>query len=199
MNIEGAHQTILEHVSRYVRLSEKDIELFLSLLVYRKLPARAYLVHEQSLCQFENFVVSGCLRSFHTDRSGVEHTLHFAIENWWITDFASFLSNSPATRNIMAVEPSELLQISLPSLNKLYEEAPIFERFFRILHQNAAMAQDQRILNTITLDGRERFETFARRYPMLLNRLPQKHIASYLGITPVFLSRIRGTAAKDHN
>ncbi len=199
MNIEAAHQVILEHVSRYVHLTEKDTELFLSLLVYRKLPARAYLVHEQSFCQFENFVVAGCLRSFHTDRSGVEHTLHFAIENWWITDSASFLSNSPATRNIVTVEPSELLQISLSSLTKLYEEAPIFERFFRILHQNAAMAQDQRILNTITLDGRERFETFARKYPALLNRLPQKHIASYLGITPVFLSRIRATAAKGNS
>lgn len=191
MTSSEAQQRIVQHVKKYIPLSPKEEALFLSLLQYRKLAARQFLVHEQSLCRYENFVASGCLRSYHIDKNGEEHTLHFAIEDWWITDFESFLHGTPSTRNIVALEPCTLLQLSLADLNRLYEEAPIFERFFRLLHQNAALAQDQRIINAISLTGPERYAAFVKKYPALIDRLPQKHIASYLGITPVFLSRIR--------
>lgn len=186
------YEQILKHVTRIIPLSAEDQQLFINSLHARRLLRRQFLLQADDICKYENYVVEGCLRSFYVDDNGNEHTLHFALEDWWITDLESFLHRTPARVHIEALEPAWVLQIDKPSLDHLYETVPAFERFFRILHQQAYLAQNRRILNNISMSGEERYHELLQRYPGLVQRVPQKHIASYLGITPVFLSRIRG-------
>ncbi len=189
--MEAIHRHILTHVSRFISLSPAEQQLFLSLLKVKQLRRKQYLLQAGDVCGYEHFVVEGCLRSFYVDDSGNEFTLHFAMEDWWITDLDSFLHQTPAIVHIEALTPVIVLQLDKSSLEQLYATIPAFERFFRILHQNAYLAQNRRILNNISMSGEERYTDLVKHYPELVQRVPQKHIASYLGITPVFLSQIR--------
>ncbi|HTF27797.1 MAG TPA: Crp/Fnr family transcriptional regulator [Flavitalea sp.] len=188
---EPLYQQLIAHVLKRIELSEKEQEHLCSLLTVRKLLPRQYLIQQGDVCNFESFVCKGFLRSFYADDNGEDHTLHFAMEDWWITDSTSFILQVPATRNIVAMERSLVVQISKSNLDQLYNDIPSFEKFWRILNQNACMAQDQRILNAISMTGAERYHALIEKYPTLEQRMPQKYIASYLGITPVFLSQIR--------
>ena len=191
-----AHQHILRHVSKHISLSREEEQLFLDLLKERQLLRKQYLLQAGDVCKYDSYVVKGCLRSFYVDDNGNEHTLHFATEDWWITDLESFLDNTPARVHIQALEDVQVLQLDKPSLDQLYANVPAFERFFRILHQQAYLAQNRRILNNISMSGEQRYAALLARNPSLLQRVPQKYIASYLGITPVFLSRIRSKQSK---
>ena len=182
---------IIDHVLRRIELTAAEQAHFVSLLKVRKLLPRQYLVQQGDVCRHESYVCKGFLRSFYVDEKGNEHTLHFAMEDWWISDFTSFHLQLPAARNIVALEASVLLQIERDDLEQLYKDIPVFERFWRILEQKGSIAQDQRILNNISMTGAERYEALIAKYPTLEQRMPQRHIASYLGITPVFLSQIR--------
>jgi len=190
------HSMILDHVQRRIALTPAEQDHFFSLLKIRRLLPRQYLVQQGDICRYENYVCKGFLRSFYVDEKGNDHTLHFAMEDWWITDSTSYHLQVPATRNIVALESSVLLQIEKDDLEQLYRDIPAFERFWRILEQKSGIAQDQRILNAISMTGAERYEALIARYPTLEQRMPQRHIASYLGITPVFLSQIRKQATR---
>lgn len=187
---------ILDHVQRRIALTPAEQDHFVSLLKVRRLLPRQYLVQQGDICRYENYVCKGFLRSFYVDEKGNDHTLHFAMEDWWITDSTSYHLQVPATRNIVALENSVLLQIEKDDLEQLYRDIPAFERFWRLLEQKSGIAQDQRILNAISMTGAERYEALIARYPTLEQRMPQRHIASYLGITPVFLSQIRKQATR---
>jgi CRP-like cAMP-binding protein len=189
--MESLHHRILTHVARYVSLSAEEQELFTSLLGIKRLLKKQFLLQAGDICKYENYVLEGCLRSFYVDDKGDEHTLHFALEDWWITDLDSFLHLTPAVVYIEALTPVTVLQLDKSSLERLYREVPAFERFFRILHQHAYLAQNKRILNNISMTGEARYLDLLQRYPQLIQSVPQKYIASYLGITPVFLSQIR--------
>jgi CRP-like cAMP-binding protein len=182
---------LLRHIDQYISIDAAQKEYFLSLLTERRLLKKQFLLQEGWVCRHESFIVSGCLRTYFVDRNGDEHTMQFAVEDWWVNDLESFLRHTPSQYTIEAQEPTVVLQIDHASLEKLYIQVPAFERYFRILHQHAFIAQNKRILNNISLTGMERYEAFVEAYPNLLQRVPQKHIASYLGITPVFLSQIR--------
>ncbi|WP_426294684.1 Crp/Fnr family transcriptional regulator [Dyadobacter endophyticus] len=182
---------IIDHFLRRIELTATEQAHFVSILKVRKLLPRQYLVQQGDVCQYESYVCKGFLRSFYVDEKGNDHTLHFAMEDWWISDSTSFHLQVPATRNIVALEASVLLQIEKNDLEQLYKDIPAFERFWRILEQKGGIAQDQRILNAISMTGAERYEALVTKYPTLEQRMPQRHIASYLGITPVFLSQIR--------
>lgn len=185
------HQPLIQHICKHIDLSGSEIELIKSSFQFKRLQKRMFLLQEGNYCEHENYVMNGCLHSYTVDKDGNSHTLHFAVEDWWITDFESFVKHTPASRNIVALEDSLLLQINKQDLDDLYQKIPAFNYFFRILNQNGAIAQDRRILNNISMSGAERYEAFVRAYPTFLQRIPQKYIASYLGITPEFLSNIR--------
>lgn len=185
------HQQIIGHVQQRIRLTTAEQERFVSLLTLRRLLPRQYLLQQGEVCRYENYVCSGFLRSFYIDDAGNDHTLHFAMEDWWISDSSSFIPQKPSRINIVALEPCAILQIDKTGLDQLFDDVPAFERFWRILNQQALISQDQRILNAISMNGAERYEALITRYPNLEQRLPQKYIASFLGITPVFLSQIR--------
>lgn len=182
---------IIANVSRHVSLNSEEAEFFLSLLQLKTIKRKSCLLQEGDICRFESFVTKGCLKMYSVDKNGIEHVVMFAIEDWWVGDLYSFLSEAPTTFYIEALEETDVLQISKPDLEKLYEKVPKFERFFRIMFQNAFIAQQQRINMNLSANAEERYITFLKKFPHLEQRLPQKQIAAYLGMTPEMVSIIR--------
>jgi len=182
---------ILQNISRHIQLDREETDYFISLLKPKTLKRKAFLLKQGEISRNENFIVKGCLRTYTIDEAGMEHIVMFGIEDWWVGDLYSFLTQRPATYFIDALEDSELLQISKSNLDKLYERVPKFERFFRLILQNAFIAQQQRINQNLSFTAEERYLDFIKKYPQLEQRLSQKQVSAYLGITPVFLSMLR--------
>lgn len=187
---------LLQNVARHIVLEREEIQFFTALLQVRRLKKKAFLLQAGEVCRFETFVLEGCLRNYYIDDSGAEHILQFSVEDWWTSDLYSLLTETPATQFIDALEDSSVALLSKDHLEVLYKEVPKFERFFRIMLQKAFIAQQQRILQNIGSTGEDRYLAFREKYPQLEQRLPQHQIAAYLGITPEFLSKIRGKLAK---
>ena len=190
-------KSILNNVARFIDLTPVEKDQFTSLIQTKKLRKDQYLVQEGDVCRFEAFINKGSMRSFQVDNKGYEHVVLFGIEDWWIGDLYSFFTQTPSRYNVEALEDSELFCLDKPSLEKLYSEIPKFERFFRILIQNAFIAQQQRIIANMSQSAEERYNDFINRYPQFEKRFPQYNIASYLGIKPESLSRIRGQRIKN--
>ena len=182
---------LLKNIGKHIQLDKEEIELFISLLQSKKLKRKEFLLRQGDICQTENFIVRGCLRIYTIDENGFEHIIMFGIEDWWVSDLLSFLTVTKTNYFIDALEETELLQISKPNLDKLYQEVPKFERFFRLLLQDAYVAQQQRINQILSLNAEQRYLNFIKKYPAFEQRIPQKQVAAYLGITPVFLSMLR--------
>lgn len=182
---------VLKNVERHIQLTEAEQKIFTSLLKHRKIRKKQYLLQAGEICRYENFVTKGLVRAYTVDDKGQEHVAMFGMEEWWISDLYSFLTNTPATQHIDALEDSEILCIEKPDLEKLYIEIPKFERFFRVLMQNAFVANQQRVLASISQTAEEQYYAFIKKYPTLEQRIPQHQIASFLGITPETISRIR--------
>lgn len=187
---------ILENVAKLISLTEDQKVFFLSLFRSKKLKKREYLLQAEDICRYEYFVVSGCLRSYYRDEKGQEHVVQFAIEDWWIGDMRSFITQTPAWLYVDALEDTEVLMLGKAELDRLYTEIPALERYFRIRIQNAYMAEQQRQSSILSKTAEERYLEFIQKYPQLEQRLSQVQIASYLGITPEFLSKIRGNLSR---
>ena len=187
---------ILQNVGKHIQLSKTEADYFVSLLQRRTLKRKEYLLKEGDVCKTENFITQGCLRTYTIDENGFENTIMFAIEDWWIGDLYGFWTQTPSTHFIDALENSELLQISKPNLDKLFETVPKFERFYRIVFQNALIAERKRINQNLSFTAEQRYLNFIEKYPGMEQRISQKHIATFLGITPEFLSMIRNKIAK---
>lgn len=182
---------ILKNVGRHIRLDDGERDYFISLLHPKKIKRRDFLLKQGEICRTENFILKGCLRTYTIDENGLEHIVMFGIEEWWVGDLYSFLTQTPASYFIDALEDTEILQITKQNLDRLYVRVPKFERFFRIMLQNAFIAQQQRINQNLAFTAEQRYADFVHRYPQLEQRLSQKQISAFLGITPVFLSMLR--------
>ena len=182
---------ILNNVSKHITLSKEEEDFFTSLLQHSKLKRKEFLLHEGDICRHIIFVICGCLKVYSIDKKGFEHVVNFALSDWWTGDLASLITQKPATNNIVAVEDSEVFLLSRSNHEILYQQVPKFERFFRILTENSLVAYRQRTIDSISLTAEEQYKNFCKKYPTLLNRLPQKEIAAYLGVTPEFLSKMR--------
>lgn len=187
---------ILENISKHISPEEEEAAYFISLVHPKKILKKDYLLEEGQSCDTINFVESGALRAFFVDRNGKESTIMFAIHDWWITDMYCFVMEKPAMQNIVAIEDSLVWQLKKTDLEKLYIKVPKFERFFRIIMQNAYIREQLRILQNLSMTAEERYHIFIEKYPQLIPHITQKQIASYLGITPEFLSAIRKNIAK---
>lgn len=185
------YDLILQNISKHIQLTQDETDYFTSVLRVKRLRRKQYPIQEGDVSRFESFVNKGCLRAYYLDEKGQEHIAQFAIEGWWIGDMYSFLTSTPARLNVDALEDSELLCIDKPSLEEMYLQVPKFERFFRIILQNAFIAHQQRIIANMSKSAEERYREFIQRYPQLEQRVSQHQVASYLGITPESLSRIR--------
>jgi CRP-like cAMP-binding protein len=186
-----ASDLILNNISGYIHLDDKDKAFFISLLKPMKLKRRQMLLRQGEVCRYSSFVTQGCLRGFSVDENGFEHVLNFAPQNWWIADMYSLITQKPGVLNIDALEDTEILTLSKVSQEELYVKIPVFERFFRIIIENSLVTYQQRLLDNLSLPAEERYNNFCRRYPTLITCLPSKQIAAYIGVTPEFFSKMR--------
>ncbi|MBK6267077.1 Crp/Fnr family transcriptional regulator [Marivirga sp. S37H4] len=190
-------QPLLNYFTELIPLNAEEQHLVIELFKPRLYRKRQYALQEGDICNQFNFVVRGCLRMYKVDDKGNTHILQFASENWWISNIGSFHERKPSGLNIDALEDTMVLQISHENLLALYTQAPKFDRIFRVLIENNFVSLQKRLLQNISSTAEERYLSFLENYSHLSNRLPQTQIASFLGITPEFLSRLRNKQAKN--
>lgn len=190
-------EPLITYFNNFTPLDEEEI-IFVSTCfksrLYRK---RQYILQEGDVCNNYNFVVRGCLRMYKIDKNGNTHILQFTSENGWIADIGSFHEHTPSELSIDALEDTIVLQISYENLIAIYERFPKFNRIFRILMENAYVSLQKRMFQNISSPAEDRYNFFMEVYPHLSSRLPQTQIASFLGITPEFLSRLRNRRLKN--
>ena len=184
-------ENILANFALHVNLDAAEQACIKSVLQHQRLKKNEILLETGATCRNIYFVDKGCLRVYNRDREGSEHNVLFCPENWWAADMTSFSGQVPAYYNIATLETTELFYFSYQSLEQLYIDVPKMERFFRILAQNGFSLYQRRVNSIISRSAEERYLQFQHLYPKLEQRIAQKQIASYLGITPVFLSMIR--------
>ena len=181
---------LLQNIAKYIQLSEEDKNYLLSLLQSKKLRRKTFLRQEGDITRAAVFVTSGLLRMYSIDKNSFEHILQFAPPGWWIGDMKSYVTQQPGSLYIDALEDSEVLLLEKQHLDSLYEKVPAFERFFRILAENSLATYQQRLIDNLSLPAIDRYNNFCRLYPSLIECLPQKQVAAYIGVTPEFLSKM---------
>ena len=182
---------LLTNIAKHIRLTEEETVLFTSLVTSKNLAKKTLLLEANQDCRYLSYVDSGALRSYFIDKDGKESTIMFAIADWWITDMYCYLNKKPAMMHIETIEQSTVFQISRDNFDHLLQMVPKFERFFRILMQNAYTREQLRVMENLSLTAEERYHSFLIKYPQIVKQVTQKQIASYLGITPEFLSTLR--------
>jgi CRP-like cAMP-binding protein len=182
---------ILQNISKYVSLTSEEEVLLLSKTETKLYKAKTIILNAGEVCKYSYFVNSGLLRSFNINDNIVEHVLSFACEGWWIGDMYSLLSQKPGNLFIEVIEDAEVVLLSKENQEQLYLEIPKLERFFRILTENSLVAHQERLMDNLSLTAEERYEKFCKKYPTLIQKVPQKQIASYIGVTPEFFSKMK--------
>lgn len=185
------YQSILKHIQDHITPTKLDLERFNEALNKVSISKGQFLLKPGTTVKHEYFVIKGCLKAYYLDDKGSSHIIQFAIENWWVGDFDAFYNKIPSKLYIEAIEDSELLAINYDSLQNIYDKAPIFERYFRILTTQAFISQRKRILSTLEKNTQERYLEFCTSYPKIEDRVPNYDIANYLGVSPENLSRVR--------
>jgi CRP-like cAMP-binding protein len=188
--------SLLSYINNFIVLSDEEQKILLEAFVFRKYLKGQFIVQQGDICRYENFVNKGCLKTFFVDKEGQEHIVMFAIENWWTSDMGSFISRSPANYNVQCIEDTDVFQITHEKLEELYLKVPKMERFFRIIIQRAYIALEKRIISSFSMTAGERYILFREQYPQIEQRVPNYMIASYLGVTKEFLSKIRNQLTK---
>lgn len=188
---DSIYTNILNHLRKVISLTESEEQEFTSILEEVKISKKNFLIEPGDLVNSEYYVVSGCLEAYYLDESGDKHIIQFAVEDWWISDFEAFFNQVPAKLYLETIEDSTLLAINREALEILYTRIPQFERFFRIKTTSAFVSLRTRILSTLQKSGKERYLEFCEAYPKIEQRVPNYHIANYLGLKPESLSRIR--------
>ena len=182
---------IINNVKRFIELDDEELNLFTSLLSTKEYKRKEMLLRNGEVSKYELFIINGCVKNYTIDHNGFEHISMFAIEDWWTGDIASFTKETPTIFNIEALEDTEVIQISKSNLELLLDKIPKFEKFFRILYQRSLTTYIERNNQNISFTAEERYLTFIKKNPKFEQRISQKNIASYLGITPEFLSVLR--------
>lgn len=189
-------QPLLDYFSKLIPLNQAEKDLVKEKFRPHLFLKRQFALQHGDVCEYFDFVVRGCLRLYKVDEKGDYHVLQFATENYWMLDLTSFHKRTKSVLDIDALEDTVVLRITYNDLIDLYVKAPKFDRIFRVLLENHFMQQQERIGQLFSSTAEERYQSFLETYPHLLNRLSQVQVASYLGVTPEFLSRIRNRMAK---
>ncbi|MHC5308662.1 Crp/Fnr family transcriptional regulator [Myroides sp. LJL116] len=188
---------LLKNIALHINLSEQEQQQVLSYFIKESYPSKTRLVEAEKQISSTYFVLSGILRNYYVDQQGNEHTLSFSSSGWWMADMYSFLSQSVSSSYIEVLEQSEVLILTRENQTALFENVPKMERYFRILLERSLIANSQRIIDNLSLSAQERYERFNKRYPTIKNCLAQKQIASYLGVTPEFFSKMKRNLLKN--
>lgn len=187
---------LIDYFENLLPLSEEEKSVVEEFFIERRIKRRQFILQEGDISKHNTFVVEGLFRMYFVDEKGKEHNLQFAVENWWIGDISSFHSEEPSKLYIEALENSVILQIKKEDQLKLFTDHPKFNRIFRVFTENALVSAQRRILQNISSTAEERYLDFSKRYPHFFNRISNVQIASFLGVTPEFLSTIRKKIAK---
>jgi CRP-like cAMP-binding protein len=189
--IDKKAEAFINYINEYVILTEEEEFILFSRVSYRKYLKGQYVVQQGDVCKYSGFVISGCSRTFYIDDEGQEHIVMFSAENWWASEIGSFVTQTPSDYNVQCVEDTELIQLSYNDQEELFKDIPKLERFFRLILENAFVASQKRIVRNFSLTAKEQYLQFKVDYPELEQRIPQYMVASYLGITKEFLSKIK--------
>jgi CRP-like cAMP-binding protein len=184
-------KSILSNISRHITLDEREVSLFTSMLLPLRVKQHEQVAKRGEQTRYFIHVNSGCLMSYFTDSEDVDHVLQFATAGWWTGDLQSFTRQVPSIYATRALADSEVFLLPRASMDELLEKAPKFERYFRIIFQNSLITHQDRLLQVYSTTADERYRAFREKYPSLEQYVPLKYIASYLGITPEFLSKVR--------
>ena len=182
---------LLTNIRSIIPITDSDWQLVSSMAVHRSFQKKEFISREGEVNRFTNFIEEGSARVFYIDGKGQEHVIQLGIPGWWTSDFASFTTQKKGLLTTEALEPTKIISFSYDHLQLIYDRIPVFERFYRLLIQNAYASFQHRMLQNLSMDAEQRYLLFCERYPDMDARIPQKHIASYLGMSAEFLSKIK--------
>ncbi len=188
---------LLNHINEKFQLTDKECSLISEIVTIRELKKKEFLIRPDSYSNSMNFISKGCLRTYYIDQEGQEHTLQLGIENWWINDLYGYITEQPSKMYVQALENTTIVQIHKPTLENLYTLIPAISHFFREKMQSAYVSLQERTIENMSTDSISRYITFRKQYRDIEQRVPQYIVASFLGITPEFLSHLRKKHAKD--
>jgi CRP/FNR family cyclic AMP-dependent transcriptional regulator len=189
-------ESINNNVCKKSEFTPDEIEYFNTILQYKEVPKKTLLLQEGEICIFEAYILKGCLRKYYINENGFEVIVQFAVEDWWISDIASFHEKKPSKLFIETLEDCQLLILTPETKETLLQKVPKFERIFRLLIQRNLSAMQNRLIDTIAKSAQEKYLEFIKLYPTIPQRVAQHYIASYLGISAEFLSKVRTKLAK---
>ncbi|MDR7128586.1 CRP-like cAMP-binding protein [Algoriphagus sp. 4150] len=178
------------HIEKHVKIGDSEMAHISSYFSIKRIGRKTDLLEPGNICRFENFVVSGLFQSSVPDESGKVYTLNFPHENWWVGDFKSFTSRTPSIMRIETLEDSILLEISKTSLDELLANSQPFSNYFRTLSENASIAANERIIQQLAQSAEQRYALFCQKYSVIRDRLSQKRIASFLGVSPEYFNQM---------
>ncbi|HVI49244.1 MAG TPA: Crp/Fnr family transcriptional regulator [Chitinophaga sp.] len=187
---------ILKNIARHVTLTGEEAADFCSLLEVKQVKKRSHLIRFGELCRHEGYINKGSFRTFFRDAEDTEHTIYLAIEDWWISDLYSRTFKTPSRYEVVALEDAEVFLISDDNLEAFLKRVPCMEHFYRKLFQHSTAVYQDRLLQAHQLTAEERYRRFREKYPEFDRRIPQKYIASYLGLTPEFFNTVRTQVLK---
>jgi CRP-like cAMP-binding protein len=196
MNSDQHLESLVAHINRFTPLEATEKKLLLNYIQFREVKNKEHLLKAPQVCKANHFVIKGCFRMYsHTDK-GVEQIVQFGIDNWWIADYTSFDAQRPSLFNIQALEPGVVAVLERQAQEELFSKIPKLERYFRHILQRAYAATLMRVHVIFTKSGEERYQNFNSSFPDFVQRIPQYMLASYLGFTPEFLSKVRAKKVK---
>jgi CRP-like cAMP-binding protein len=190
-------EVLIDYIRSKSTIAEDDIDKIVAVAVIKKIRKRQYLLQAGDVWKYHAFVSSGCLRTYSIDEKDHEHIMTFSIENWWCGDRESLLSGEPARYNIDAVEDSEVVLFTQRNFEMLCREIPAFDQMINTILNKSFVTQQNRINAALSYTAEEKYLSFVKKYPEVARRVPQSMIASYLGMTPETLSRIRAQTARN--
>lgn len=185
------NKPLLDYINKHILLTPEEETFLLSKITHRNYLKDQYIAQQGDVCKTVNFIVSGCTKTFYMNLEGQEHVIMFSIEDWWASDLGSFITQTPSDFNVQCIENTQLIQFTFDNLEELYAQIPKLERVFRKIVERAFVASQKRIVRNFSLSAKERYLIFKSTYPKIEQRVPQYMIASYLGITKEFLSKIK--------
>lgn len=190
---------LFAHIKKFSEARDIDLNLLESAITRKQFAKKEHVLTEGHRCHFKHFILSGCMRSYFINKKGIEQIVNFGIEDWWMTDYDSFVNESISQLNIQAVENCEVLSLSKKDFDELMARSPAINNYFRVILEKRHVADQRRIQYMFNLTGEELYDTFYTLNPAFVQRVPQYMLASYLGFTPEFLSKIRKRKADNHS
>jgi CRP/FNR family transcriptional regulator len=185
------HANFISHLRKHISINDEEIPVLLNYIHLVSVKKKAYLLEEGQACKSNYFVAEGCLRMFYINDKGTEQIIHFALENWWIADYMSLINQAPSQFYIQAIENSVIIAVNHHKEEELFKQLPQLERYFRIMMQRVYAAAQMRVKFFHDYTKEENYRQFIALFPKFAQRIPQYMLASYLGLTPEYLSELR--------